>query len=680
MTKFCLFLAFIVPAAAQTYVQTAPSTSQSVVQPPGTTLSVNSVEKMYYADQYCAIAGTLDQTCLSNVIAAAGNNSKIILSPGTYNFASKVVASNLTNVQIIGSGDGSIIQSNGTAFECDNCSGGGISNVNFTSSVKPTVISCNFIPATRKMSCPALPTGNPDEVITLDPWQQGVGHIPTGTDNYLLPSGKLSKTQKVENFDSGVFYYKPANVRIEKLTGTYYHIVLMDAVNSAIANNNVMGGQGAEDTKKGQTPGDRCGAICLWFSRNQAPGWFSNFNNTIANNIVSFPASEGIAIYNAYGTVVTGNQVTYGGESGIMTGQGQSTSVANPTGTLTGGSTTISALSAAEGIAPGQTISGLYIPRGTTVVSTGSDSLVMSKPATSSNTGRMKIYNYPGISYFAQQTTITGNSVSNMDFDGINFATSTPSVNIDPAYVTVSGNVSCYNFGDGFIGEGQYATVTGNVACNNEVYGFELINANSVMVGNIAVDNNLWKQNSYAQISVGDQAARVNGGNTVVGNSAFTTAGSGINGYGLITNNQGGPENLVAGNHTLGGLLDSNTGYVTGTAVTNIPGQIISGSAADSRIQTILGQTAGAFTPILQDHDALIFSDINGVPHSGGLVIAAHGSNSTGIRIDGTNNVLELWGGTFKANGNVGITHTINLPCGSAIYTNGILTGVTGSC
>ena len=680
MMKFCLFLMLAIPTAAQTHAQTAPTASQSVVQPSGTNLGVNILQNVYYANRYCAVAGTLDQTCLGNAIAAAGNNSRIILSPGTYNFASKLTVSNLTNVQIVGSGDRSIIKSNGTAFECDNCTGGGIYSINFTSSVTPTVISCNFIPSARQMSCPALPTSNPNEVITLDPWQQGIGHIPTGTDNYLLTGGTPSAAQAAENFDSGVFYYKPTNVRIEKLTGTYFHIVLMDAVNSTVNNNNVMGGQGAADTNKSQTRGDRCGGICLWFSRNQAPGWFSNFNNTISNNIVSFPASEGIAFNNAYGTVVVGNQVKYGGESGIMIGQGQSPTVATPTGNLTGGSTTVTGLSTTSGIVAGQVIVGLYIPKGTTITSVGSSSLVMSNQATSSSTELMKIYAYPGISYFAQQTTITGNSVNNMDFDGINFATSTPSVNLDPAYVTVSGNVSCYNFGDGFIGEGQYATVTGNTACNNEVYGFELINANSLLVGNVAVDNNLWKQSGYAQISVGDQATSVNGGDTVVGNSAFTSAGSGINGYGIVTNNQGGTVNLVAGNYTVGGLSDSHTGYVTSTATTNIPGQIVSGATTDSRVQTILSQSAGSYTSILQAHDALIFSDINSAAGSGGLVIAAHSYNATGIRIDGANNVLELWGGTIKANGSVGLTHTISLPCGTATYTNGLLTGVTGTC
>lgn len=36
--------------------------------------------------------------------------------------------------------------------------------------------------------------------------------------------------------------------------------------------------------------------------------------------------------------------------------------------------------------------------------------------------------------------------------------------------------------------------------------------------------------------------------------------------------------------------------------------------------------------------------------------------------------------GGFQTNGTVGLTHTITLPCGTAVYTGGLLTAVTGTC
>jgi hypothetical protein len=291
-----------------------------IILPSNLSVPVGTAE--FYGDQFCTTLGTYDDSCLRNAVAAHPSNAKIILAAHTYNFASKVIATGLTNVWIEGSGPGTIITSNGTAFECDNCTGGGFADMQMNSSVTPTVISCFLIPSSRTMSCPALPTTPSTQVIVLDPWGQGVGHIPTSTDTILLPPSSLSSTQINENFDTGVFYYKPTGVHITGISGTYTHIVLTDAVNSVVANNNIMGGNGSADTNRGSVHLDRCGGICLWFSTAQAPGIFSNLNNVISNNVVSFSASEGIDVSHADGTLVVGNTVSYGGESGIFTGQG----------------------------------------------------------------------------------------------------------------------------------------------------------------------------------------------------------------------------------------------------------------------------------------------------------------------------------------------------------------------
>lgn len=693
MTKPLLFVIATILTFPQTfYAQAAPETFSSAVQSAGTISRANNSQRVYFADQYCKVAGTLDETCLSNAIAAGGDNSTIVIPPGIYYFSSRVIAKSLTNVEIVGSGDSSVIKSNGTAFECDNCTGGGIANVNFTSSITPVVITCSLDPASRQMSCPGLPTRDPSEVITLDPWQQRTGHIPTETDNCLFPeyhrackppphsTPLLSSTQTSENFDSGVFYYKPSSVRIQQITGSYNHIVLMDAINTTVENNSISGGNGAADTSRSETPSHRCGGICLWFSSNQAPGWFSNVNNSITNNTVNFPASEGIAIYNASGTIIANNQVHYGGESGILIGQGLTSATVKPMASVTSGSSTVTGISSTSRLALGQRVVGPYIPRDTTIESVGSTSFVMSNAATASSTEELNIYNPSSISYFAARTTITGNNVSNMDFDGIDASTDAPHSNRVSAYLTASGNVSCYNFGTGIYGDGLYATVTGNIACNNESFGMLFDNANSSITGNIAIDNNLQKNKEAAQIAIGYSPLTVNGGNTVVGNHAFISSGSGINGTGILTNNQGGSVNVLDGNYTLGGLPDSNTGYVTSAITTNSPAATISGAAIDSRVQTVVGLPAGSYSPILHTHDALIFSDINGTIDTGAIVVAAHSAEPTGVRIDGAQNILELWGKTIKANGQSGKTRVISLPCGTAIFTDGLLTGTTGSC
>jgi hypothetical protein len=552
MMRICLFLMMAIHAAAA-------QTSQ----------------KTYFADQYCAVKGKLDETCLAKAIAAAGDNSQVVIPPGTYNFSSKVTVSNLTNVEIVGSGDSSIIKSNGTAFECDNCTGGGISNINFTSSISPTIISCKFDVAKRSMSCAGLPTSDPDKVITLNPWNQSFGHIPTSSDNQLLGSKTLlSPAQTSENFDSGVFYYKPTNVTIKRLSGTFNHIVLMDSIGAIVTDNRIMGGNGAADTKKSMTKGDRCGAICLWFSANQPPGWFSNSRNIISNNVVTFPASEGIAVNNAINTVVSNNQVAYGGESGIVTGQGLSGTVATPTGTLAAGSTTVSGLSNTAGLAAGQPVVSLDLPQGTKIVSVGSNSMVLSHAPSTNSTEPLNVYHPGAMSYFSKQTTITGNIVHHMDFDGIDAGSDYPHTNRVSVYLTVAGNISCNNFGTGIFGDGQYATITGNTVCNNESYGIALDNANSTITGNTAVDNNRQKADGNAQIKIGGIATSglvATGGNTIVGNHANTSERSSINGFGMSTTNQNGASNVLSNNYTTGGLVDSHAGYITGSANPSAP-------------------------------------------------------------------------------------------------------------
>lgn len=652
----------------------------------GTPTSALQAATKQYVDvsTFNASCPAMDDTCLTAAIAAHPSNAKIFLPPGTYTFANKVIATNLNNVFIEGAGSGTIVKSNGTAFECDNCTGGGFGNMQMNSTVTPTLISCTLIPSSRTMSCPGLPTTPSTQVITLDPWGQGVGHIPTSTDTILLPPSSLSTQQQNENFDTGVLYYKPNGAHITGISGTYVHIVLMDSVGSLVDNNTIMGGNGAADTNRGSVSLTRCGGICLWFSTAQAPGVFSNLNNVIAHNNVSFAASEGISIWHADNTQVADNTVSYAGESGIMTGQGLTGVSGVATGTLTSGSTTISGLSTVAGISPGQTIVGLYIVPGTTVSSVGSTTLVMSNPAQSASTEVVRTYGGV-LSYFSVRTSVEANITHHNLFDGIDVSSDAPHSNRANMNLSVTGNVSCYNFGAGIYGDGNYSTFTGNTACYNESWGISLDNAFSTIVGNSAFDNNLQKDGGTGQIGIGSQGPMsgfgLNGGNTVIGNHADTSTNSGINGFGIFASNNGGPQNMLQGNYTTGGLPDS----IVGAAASMFSGTILSGATTDTKVDTFLSQSVGAFSPLVQAKDAVTFFDINGALDTGGYVIASHSASPVGLRIDGVAKTVQIGGGLVVpglTSGNCvqvttgGLLTTSGTPCASG--AGGGITALTG--
>jgi hypothetical protein len=314
-------------------------------------------------------------------------------------------------------------------------------------------------------------------------------------------------------------------------------------------------------------------------------------------------------------------------------------------------------------MAAGQTIVGLYIVPGTTIISVGGSSLIMSAPAQSTSTEVVKTYANP-LSFFSVRTVVAGNTSHHNLFDGIDVSSDSPHSNRANMYMSVTGNASCYNFGTGIFGDGNYATIAGNTTCYNESWGIEMDNAFSTIVGNSAFDNNLEKDPGAGQIGIGFTGfvGGSNGGNIIVGNHADTSTNSGINGAGIFANNEGGPFNVMQGNYTTGGLTDNIVGASAGT----FNGLTLSGATTDTRVNTFLSLAPSSFSPLMQAHDAITFFDINGANDTGGYVIAAHSMSSIGLRIDPVAKTVQVGGGLVIQQGTPA---TSGAPCATGQIT-----------
>lgn len=624
-------------------VVTSPTAGQVITQPAPTSLDVNVLNHVVYADRYCTTPGTYDQSCLANAVAAAGNNSMVVLGGHNYAYASKTTFHNLTNITVRGE-SGASITSNGTAIECDDCTNYSFKGVRFASSVTPAVIPCDLIAASRSMTCTGLPTVDPNANIVLDPWRTGTGHIPTGTDQILLPVGALSAAQKAQNWDSGLSFLRPTNVVVENNTGTYYHIVMLDSVGSIVRNNQIMGGNGAADTSVSAVPSDRCGAICFMFIARRPPGWFANHDNIVIGNTITYPASLGIEAINATGTVITGNNVSYGGESGITLGQGISNPFTTVTATLTAGSTTAT-FSTATGVIAGMLLTGAFISEGTAVASSPVGTTVtLTKPAQGTVTETISVWNSDAISYYSAGTTITGNVAHHMLFDGFDISSDAGHSSRAQSHNTTTGNFSYANFGTGFYGDGIGDTITANTAWNNEAFGFGLDNYNSTIVGNTAIDNNLQRNAAQSQFAIGAAIGTNNGGNTVSSNQAVVTDTT-INGYGFYANNNSGPVNMWSNNSDSGiSLSDNLMGIKFSASPISITGLEVAGVSTAPRVAITLNQVAGSNSPIVQTGDAVQLVDTNGIVNTGAMSVVGHNAGSVGYRIDNAGKTLTLYG------------------------------------
>jgi len=71
------------------------------------------------------------------------------------------------------------------------------------------------------------------------------------------------------------------------------------------------------------------------------------------------------------------------------------------------------------------------------------------------------------------------------------------------------------------------------------------------------------------------------------------------------------------------------------------------------------------------------FIDAHSSGHAVGYDARIQFSGGTSTLGQGT---INLMSGHVQTNGATGLTHTVTVPCGTMIFTNGLLTGVTGSC
>jgi len=283
----------------------------------GSSQAASSLQRVFSVDQFCNTAGTYDQTCLANAIAAAGNNSKIVLNPHTYNFASQVKVSALNNVDIEGS-VGSVIVEDGISIECDRCTNVVFKDIQFQTVTQPVVVVQS-----------SLPTPNPSTVVAIDRWGSGEGYVPTGNDNDIVPvvsggtctSSCLSAAQSSENFDTGLLLRNPVGCEVLGSTGKWYSIVVMDGQNCHIHNNFVYGGKGQASANLGAGPNQGGGAILFWMT-TATGGVFTNLGNTVENNTILNAAFDGVTIAHGNGNVISGNIARRVGESGFKTWEG----------------------------------------------------------------------------------------------------------------------------------------------------------------------------------------------------------------------------------------------------------------------------------------------------------------------------------------------------------------------
>lgn len=254
-------------------------------------VAIPNVEHTVYADQFCATPGQLDQTCLANAVAS---DTRVVMPAGTYAFSSQLTLTNLTNVVVEGQGAATVIQANGWALRCNQCSNVVFENLRMVSATTPAVVT----PA-------ELPTSDPNEMIVLDRWGSGAGYIPASGDDTDIWN-ELSSAQQNENFDTGVIFSQGDHVRITGLTGSYYSILFYDSSHCEVDHNDVMGGK------------NFAGAIAFWQVSPSSPG---NHYDLVVGNHVSYSGYSGIYVGGGDHYVVADNLVSYAGESGINTGQ-----------------------------------------------------------------------------------------------------------------------------------------------------------------------------------------------------------------------------------------------------------------------------------------------------------------------------------------------------------------------
>lgn len=270
-----------------------------------TNFRIKPLNKVVYTDDYCATAGTYDGSCITNAVAAVGNNSKVILSPHAYNLAATLTFAGLQDVEIAGSGPGTVLKRDGQTFSCTSCIGVSLHDLAIQTATVPTVVTPEM-----------LPTASGSTPILIDRWRTGKGYLPTINDQDIVPAGSggacrskcISATQLNQSWYGAIVFTNtgsaaPSRLHLYNLSGANYDIMLFDVSYSLIDHNTVLGGKDF-------------GGIGCW--RNGSGCRYDEFSN----NEVLYNGFNGIIVGGGDHLTITNNVLKYNGESGVKTYQG----------------------------------------------------------------------------------------------------------------------------------------------------------------------------------------------------------------------------------------------------------------------------------------------------------------------------------------------------------------------
>lgn len=237
-------------------------------------------------------------------------------------------------------------------------------------------------------------------------------------------------------------------------------------------------------------------------------------------------------------------------------------------------------------------------------------------------------------------------------------------------------------------------TLTGNVIRNPNRYGVHLsseVQATGTKFESITVTGNTVIDPGNGTAQPGMVVSQDSGSSsfnnvTIVGNNIIDDLPTHLMTYGLAY--IGFPTGMTIGLNNISGFTTAaySTPNAGGEVMAHVEGNLntstntVSGANTDTQVTAFASLPGGSFSDIQQLHDILYYFDINNVTDTGGLTIASHSTthHTTGIRIDGANDVLELWGGKFKIEGT--IAYTGQKTAGTCVFsvTNGMITSITG--
>lgn len=239
---------------------------------------------------WCARPGELDDSCYERALESG---AVIELPAGIYLFSKEVRSRGLHDMVIRGRGPATVLVRDGPLWECDSCANVIVENLSLRSRTTPLVVRAS-----------GLPTAHQDGMIVLDRWGTGSGYIPTVNDIDVWR--RLSRSQRDEQFDTGLVFVRPSGVRVTHVSGDFFSLLFYDASRCRVDHSRIVGGK------------NFAGAVAFWRGSGATRG---NHFDVIDHNFVWRSAYSGIFIGGGDHFTVESNTVVGAGESGIKTGE-----------------------------------------------------------------------------------------------------------------------------------------------------------------------------------------------------------------------------------------------------------------------------------------------------------------------------------------------------------------------